>query len=228
MALAPGGRLFAHDDERAVIYQIDADSGAVIKSFMLGDPVLTGDFEGLAVAPDGTFWLTTSRGQIYSFREGDDGEHVRHQRYEAGLVDVCEIEGLAYLAEPSSLIFACKRSYRSENNMSSPAPLRSWTIGDSATSPWATSHDDFARAADVRRFQPSGVEIDPESGRILVLSANDPALVELDRNGNVLAARRLRGHRQPEGIAILADGSLVIADEASGSRPHLSRYARAP
>ena len=60
----------------------------------------------------------------------------------------------------------------------------------------------------------------------MVLAAQENAMVELDAEGQVLAARRLGArHRQPEGATILADGALVIADE--GARlGQMTRYAR--
>lgn len=228
LATAPDGRLFAHDDEHALIYQLEAASGAIVSRFSLGDPVLAGDFEGLAIAPDGGFYLTTSAGEVYAFREGADGAHVSYQRYETDLSSICEIEGLAYLADANALIFACKRVYREGRERMAGSPLRIWSIGASATSPWSPVSADLAEAAGVRHFRPSGVEIDPASGRVLVISANDPALVELDRNGAVIAARALQRHPQPEGVAVLPDGALIISDEGAGGRPRLTRYARTP
>ncbi len=227
LAVTADGRVFAHDDERGVIYQLDAARGEVLKSFSLGEPAIRDDFEGLAITPNGDFWLTNSQGELYSFREGADGAHVEYQRHDVGLADVCEIEGLAYLAETTSLIFACKRPYENGGEMAW-TPLRSWAIGDYATGPWAQTRDNFATLAGVHRFQPSGVEIDPASGRVIVISAGNPALVELDHEGNVLAARRLRGHPQPEGVTVLPDGSLIVSDEAAGGHPRLSRYSRIP
>src|SRR5512147_3239724 len=64
-------RLFAHNDERAVIHQIDWHRGSLVKSFALGDPPVRGDFEGIAVAAS-RFYLMTSDGMLYSAAEGDD------------------------------------------------------------------------------------------------------------------------------------------------------------
>jgi uncharacterized protein YjiK len=64
----------------------------------------------------------------------------------------------------------------------------------------------------------------------LLLSAADAALVELSADGALASARRLEGeHVQPEGVAALASGALVIADEAGGraSTAMLSIYPEA-
>jgi uncharacterized protein YjiK len=225
LAVAPDGRLFAHDDERAIIRQID--DGAVVKSFALGDGNVSGDFEGLAIAPDGMFWMTTSEGELYRFAEGADGARVAYETFDSGLREMCEVEGLAYLAAEESLILACKQNRA--RSMRDTVLLYRWAFAGAAE-PWRTLRErDIAAAAGVDNFRPSSIEFDAASGRILLLSARDRALAELGPDGTVLAARALgRGHEQPEGAAVLPDGSLVISDEASGGRPLLTRYARAP
>jgi uncharacterized protein YjiK len=86
---------------------------------------------------------------------------------------------------------------------------------------------EIAAAAGVRRFRPSSIEVDPRSGRLLMLSANKSALAELSADGALLSARAL-DHAQPEGVAVLPDGSLVIVDEAEDrGRSLLSIYPRA-
>jgi uncharacterized protein YjiK len=227
LAASVDGRLFAHDDERAVIYELDASRGRIVKSFALGDSELNGDFEGLAIGPDGAFWLTTSRGELYRFGEGADGARVTFDRFDTGLRDVCEVEGLAYLAAEDSLILACKQNQA--RNMRDSIALYRWPFSGGATLWRRLPEAGVADAAAVRRFRPSGIEFDTRSGRIILLSANDAALVELDAEGAVLSARDLEGpHPQPEGSAILPDGSLIISDEGRDGQAQLSRYPRAP
>ncbi|HSH75825.1 MAG TPA: hypothetical protein VLA09_09090, partial [Longimicrobiales bacterium] len=61
LAVTTDGRLFGHDDERAVVHEIDPGAGAVEKRFSLGDPPLRGDFEGIAVVGE-RFFMVTSGG----------------------------------------------------------------------------------------------------------------------------------------------------------------------
>lgn len=227
LATAPDGRVFAHDDERGVIYEIDVAAGRLVKNFALGDPIETGDFEALAITPDGQFYMITARGLLYSFREGADGAHVEFETVETNMHNVCEIEGLAYFAAEESLIIACKRMR--DRDMRGTISLYSWRADEGAR-PWvALPEANLAARAGVRNFRPSGVEIDPVSGRILLLSGNDGAFAELSREGEVLAARALGpSHRQAEGVTIAPDGTLIISDEAGGAQATLSRYARAP
>ena len=213
LAVSPDGRLFGHDDEHAVIYEIDAAQGRLVKAFALGDPPLAGDFEGLAIAPDGAFWLTTSSGEIYRFREGADGAHVEFTRFDTGLAEICEVEGLAWLAAEESLILACKRNHA--RAMRDRVAIYSWASSDGAELWLNLPAADLEQAAGVRRFRPSSLDVDARSGRVMLLSASDAALVELSADGRILSARELEGeHEQPEGAAVLPSGALVIADEA--------------
>lgn len=227
LALSPDGRLFGHDDETAIISEIDPVRGVVVKSFALGDPADTGDFEGLAITSSGDFWLTTSRGRLMRFREGADGAHVAFDRFDSGLRGVCEVEGLAYLAPEDSLILACKENY--QDAMRGSVALFSWNVagGNDAVLWRSLPAAEVAAAAGVRAFHPSGVEIDPQTGRILVLSARDGALVEFGPEGQLIAARRLGHlHVQAEGVTVGPDGAMIISDEGAGGRALMTRYGR--
>lgn len=226
LAISPDGRLFAHDDERAVIYQIDNTRGAIVKNFALGAPPINGDFEGIAIGLEGEFWLTTAEGQVRRFREGENGASVAYETFDTGLAETCEIEGLAYHSA-QRLIFACKRNLA--RNMRNTIALYEWRPGQTAQL-WRTIPEaDLAERAGVEHFRPSSLDIDRSTGRLLLLSAFDAALVELSPEGELLSARALgSGHVQAEGVALLADGALAVADEAAGARALLSRYPRSP
>ncbi len=226
LAVSPDGRVFGHDDEQATIYELDVVRGAVLTSFSVGTPAEEGDFEGLTITPDGDFWLTDSRGRLLRFREGGDGATVDAARFDTGIGEECEVEGIAYQPNGQSLVLACKRMRGQRAN----APqLRVWTIGTQETSVWGPITTDLADAAGVRDFQPSDIGFDPASGRLIVISGLDGAIAELGPDGALLSARPLgHHHRQAEGVAILPDGSLIIADEGGHGRAHIARYLRRP
>ncbi len=227
LAVSPDGRLFAHDDEIAMIYEIDLARGEVVKWFALGEPPPTGDFEGLTITPDGDFWLTDSAGRLFRFREGVDEERVEFERFDSGVGTGCEVEGIAYQPSDHSLIMACKR-LRGRDASGDTPQLRAWTVDAADARPWGPVAADIAEAAGVRSFEPSGLELDSASGRIIVISAaNGGAIAELGPDGALLSARRLgEGHRQAEGVAIMPDGSLIIADEGGNDQATITRYRR--
>ena len=48
LTLTDDDRLFGIADEEAIVYELDSTEGRLVKTFALGDPVVLGDFEGLA------------------------------------------------------------------------------------------------------------------------------------------------------------------------------------
>jgi uncharacterized protein YjiK len=228
LALTPDGRVMGHDDELAVIHQIDIDSGQVVKRFALGDPAVKGDFEGLAISGDGDFYLTTSTGRLYRFREGEDRAHVPFEAFDTGLRDIGEMEGLAFHPADQTVVFACKTNYTPA--LRGAVALYAWSpkAPQAPARPWLTLPVAMlADAVGARSFHPSSLEFDPRTGRLILLAGRENALVELDAHGILLAARGLgEAHRQAEGATILPDGALVIADEGGDARALMTRYAR--
>jgi len=73
---------------------------------------------------------------------------------------------------------------------------------------------------DIKDFSPSGIVKHPVSGNFYIISANIRAMIEISPDGKILAAIKLdkKYHKQPEGISMLPDGSLIIADEGNGGK----------
>lgn len=222
LAFTADGRLFAHDDERARVHEIDPETAEVGKRFDLGEELVRGDFEGLAIVHD-RFFLITSTGLLYEFREGADRENVLFRLTNTNLADRCEVEGLDYDSEIDALLVACKTTAPERGLVvlhrlpleSDATPLPDLTIRRADLEAWGID----------RSFAPSGVAVTP-LGTLLVVSGRDDALIEVDRDGRVLAAVELRGGRHPqsEGLAIGPDGIIYISDERNGKEPRLTAY----
>jgi hypothetical protein len=82
----------------------------------------------------------------------------------------------------------------------------------------------------VPAFMPSGVAVHPLTSEIFVLSAVDGVLATFDRGGTVTGFTSLdpTRFRQPEGIAFLPNGDLVITNEAAGAKPTLLLFIFKP
>jgi uncharacterized protein YjiK len=228
LAMTPDGRVMGHDDETAHIHQIDIDSGEVVKRFALGDPVERGDFEGIAIDGEGVFYLATSDGLLHRFREGEHRERVSYESFDTGLGEFGEFEGLAFHLGEQALILACKTNYTPA--LRGAVALYAWSpqTPHEPARPWLTIPVALlADAVGTKSFHPSSLEIDARTGRLILLAGREHAMVELDPNGLLLAARGLGDrHRQAEGATILPNGALVIADEGGDARAMMSRYAR--
>lgn len=207
LALDPQGRLFAHDDERARIYQIDYLEGLVVKRFDVGNPVLRDDFEGIAWAQDRLF-LVTSDGTLFAAPEGEEGSSVTFQRYDTGLGERCEIEGLYYEAADDVLWMPCKTLR--DPALSGRIVVLSWSLREEGPGP-----DLLIAAPDNQKFHPSGLTRCARSGHLVLVAARQSALLEVTGEGElrqfvVLPEAR---HRQMEGVEMTANGDLIIADE---------------
>ena len=116
LALSPDGRLFSVDDEQAVIYEIDYEKGKIVREFALGNPVLQGDFEGIAYLDDHLL-LITSDGLLYSTVEGLDGEYVSYEKTDTEIGEECEIEGLAQDPDQARLLIVCKKMHNDDDEL---------------------------------------------------------------------------------------------------------------
>jgi len=210
------GRLFAHDDETAVVHELDYAAGHIIKSFAFGNPPLRGDFEGLTLIGD-RFCLTDSNGRLICGNEGAAGAHMAFERIETGVGKTCEIEGVAYAADEDLLYFACKnpRVPELENRLA----VIAWSLTRRAQVPGRSLAIDPERFDDLPgegHFRPSDVALAP-NGRYLVLScAKRRALITLARDGSSASAVRLpdsKPLKQIEALAFGSAGTLLVASE---------------
>ncbi len=228
LALTPDGRLFTVTDEKAIVYELDYQQGKIVKAFALGDPTVSGDFEGIAILND-VFYLVTSKGRLYATAEGNDGDRMQFKTYKTGLGKLCEVEGLAQDRQSGTLLLACKKSRvkgkggRLSVFVWSPSTgkvLRERKI--------MIPEDDILDKLDKKHISPSGIAVDPGTANLYVVAARQRAIIEMKPNGELINAiiLPLAGrHRQAEGIEITRDGRLLIADEGGKKKARLSVYA---
>jgi uncharacterized protein YjiK len=228
LTVTSGGRVLAHDDERAVIYELDPATGSVLKAFSAGIGGVSGDFEGIASVEERLF-LVTSAGELLETREGQDGSALSYRVYETNLGRLCEIEGLAFDPGSRSLLLPCKNTRAKE--LKDHLVVFSVELDSLRTAPVPRVFLPFEALEEFDledSFHPSGIEVHPETGRLILVSAQEETILELSSQGALLAGRELhhKTHPQPEGITFLADGSLLLADEGQGKKGRLTRYPR--
>jgi uncharacterized protein YjiK len=216
LAVLDGSRLLAHDDERAIVAFVDARTGDRIGQFSLGRPLPRDDFEGIAVL-DGRVFLATSAGRLYETTIGDDGQVVPFRMFDTGLGKQCELEGMATDSASRSLLLSCKNPI--DRALRGAVTVFAWSLDNPATGGVRFRAPVTAFRVDrLTSFRPSALEVLPR-GDLLLLSGADRALAVVTPPDTVRCVRRLDpAHRQPEGIALLPDGSIVIADEGNPAR----------
>ena len=226
LATTPDGRLFSHDDERAILYQIHPETGAILKSFSVGLIGTRGDFEGLAIAGE-RFFLITSRGSLLEFREGDSGASMGYEIHSLGLEAKCELEGLAFHGASGSLLIPCKNprsDHLDDHLVVFSVPLDSMKPD---LVPLVFLPLEAVDASGLgKNFHPSSIEVDPQTGSLILLAAREEAMIELSPQGEIRGSREFkrRSHPQPEGLAFLPDGTMVLADEGQGGRGTITLY----
>ena len=228
LAVDSAGRIFAHDDEQAIIYQLDPATHRVVKRFSFGLPAVRGDFEAIAVVGRQVM-LTTSDGVLYAGREGRDGESVPYVTQATGVGRACEVEGMVYEQAGRALLFACKEP-RTRSLSGRLAVLR-WSLDRKALDPrpWIVLRlSDITRELKAPGFHPSELVRVAGSGHYLLLSGREHAIAEITLAGKVVAVAHLRrrDHRQAEGLAIAPDGALLVSDEGAGRRGTVTVYRR--
>jgi len=228
LAMTLDNHLMAHNDEKAVIHEIDYQNGTIVKAFQLADikNPENDDFEGIATVNDQVY-LVTSSGRIYESSRGAEGESVLYNIYATGVGRDYEIEGLAYDATQQALLLMCKDARRAD--LKEQLVIYHWSIDEKQLVEDAhivIPVIEFTRHIGGKEFQPSGIERHPVSGNYFVLAARQRAIAEITPAGQVVAAKQFpaQWHRQPEGITFAADGTLIIADEGSGKKARLTLY----
>jgi len=220
LALASPGSVFAHDDEQAVVHEIDLASGRTLRRFSLGDPPARGDFEGIA-ADRGHVYLIASDGRLLAASLGRDGRRMPFEVHDTGAGADCEIEGLSLAPEPGNLLILCKRVRG--GGREGRLRIYQWTIGARGPvgRPWRDIGLSEAPGDGRDGFAPSSIEWVPARRRLVLVSARDRRLLVLDEQGRILGSHRLAAarHPQPEGVTVTPAGALVVADEGERGRP---------
>lgn len=227
------GRLFAHDDEKGTVYQLDLTNGEIIKRFSIfekrwfGNNPVTEDFEDIAVAGS-RFYMVTSSGVVYGFEEGEDRGSVEAVRYETFLNDLYDVEGLCHDPPSDALLLACKEYpedislrkllFDKKKSKLKLKPVYSFSLKSMSLDKAPRFILDgklLKKKSAEKKFKPSAIARHPQSGTFFVLAAKGRLLVEISPAGMVLDAARLpaEDHPQPEGIAFTSENVMVISNE---------------
>ncbi|MFC2092705.1 SdiA-regulated domain-containing protein [Bacteroidota bacterium] len=215
LTMTDDGRLFGHNDEKGFVYQIDYSNGNVIKKFSLGKKYEREDFEGIAYAHN-IFYMVASKGDLYEFDEGRDGESVSFNVYKTDLNSKNDVEGLCFDPETNSLLLACK-GYPGKGFKKQKA-IYSFSLDRMKLEKDPRFLIDLSEIK--QTFNPSGIERNPNTGTFFIIAANGNAILEISEHGELIDISKLPPviHEQPEGITFAPDKSLIISDEGDFER----------
>ncbi len=226
LAYTEDGRIFTHDDERGIVYQLNYKNGKVLKRFAVANKIPDRDFEGIAIAKD-KFYLITSSGDIYIFNETGNGKNSKSKIYRTGLTVSYNIEGLCYDSLTNSLLIACK-SYPGKK-LKGYRAVYSFDLKEKKIKPkprFLLSLKLLDKKYEFKNFSPSAIEYNSKTGTFFILSSHVKSLIEVSPEGKILNGISLSGkiHTQPEGLTFTKDMKMIISDEGKGGRGTITIY----
>jgi uncharacterized protein YjiK len=239
LAVTPDGRVFAHGDEHGVVFQVNPQTGEVVKRFSLRpgteqldlgkksrDGQVAGDFEDIAVVGD-RFFLVTSNGVLLEFREGRDGEAVPFTAYPTALDQICEVEGLAYDPASDALLPLCKQM--KDKGARHRVEIYSWSVRDRrlAERPRLTvPFSSLEPLTGAKAFNGSALIFTPGGKSLAMVAGPQQVFAEVSLDGKPIMGGALdrAAQPQPEGAAFLPDGTLLVSSEGGKGQASISSY----
>ncbi len=219
VAITDDDRILMHNDETAVIYAMEISSQEVSVHAQFGNPALAVDIEGIAVIRD-DLYLVTSTGMIYGIPDGvlHGGIHTEFDVFDSGLEAICEVEGLDRDFEDRSLVLACKQMYDRDDYIS----VYRYRLDQRRLEKMFDLP--FSEVAGEQRIRPSGITIFHDG--YLLLAGKQKLLIQVSRQGQLISQGKLKKkhHRQAEGIGLLGDHTLIVADEGKDRKATIAAY----
>ena len=223
ITVTPDGRLLAIQDESSYVYEISPEDGSIVKKFAVGRPAMKGDFEDITAAGNDLYLLNSS-GKLFRFREAPGGEYSDYEEFDTPLSTSYDAEGLCYDSETNSLLIACK-GYPGAG-LDGFRAVYSFSIDSMKLS--VSPRFLIGTESAGKKFEPSGIQKSPAGGSFLLISSTGNSVIEISKNGKMTAKEKLNPevHEQPEGIAFLKDGTLVISSEGKSGKGSIAKYPR--
>jgi SdiA-regulated len=226
LAVASKNSVYAHDDNFAIVYEVDLSSAKTLKAFALGNPTVKADFEDIAVR-DGYVYLLTSDGRLFEAPVGENRKRVLYNAYDTGVGVHCETEGLAIGPAEGDFLILCKKPH--EVGFKDRLVVYIWNLRDRrpVATPWLNvSLDGLVEKLDQANFHPSAFAWRRDRGTLIVVSAKGHSTIEIDQQGRLVDSFKLdkERHPQPEGLTIMPDGRLILGDEGPPGHGKITVY----
>ncbi len=232
-------------DEKGIVFVYDIGQKKVTRQMRFGRK---GDYEGLTVV-DSRLFVLRSDGLLYEMSGNWAYPTVKTHRLR---IPTSNNEGLCLDQQRDRLLIAPKSRLGKGSEFKDARAIFAFDlrqmqlVPDPAFYVSVEAIREYARsrgrhvpkkakkkghgAHSALRFMPSSIAVHPLTGEVLILSSVDHVLVACDMTGKVTGYAALDPElfRQPEGLTFLANGDMVISNEAAGREPTLLvfRYRR--
>jgi uncharacterized protein YjiK len=202
-------------DELGTIFIYNTAAGKIEKEIPFAGP---GDYEGIAIAGS-TAYVVQSDGKIYEVTEYQSAKPAVKE-YTTPLTAKHNVEGLTYDRNNNRLLLAIKGE-ESENVDYKGVYAFDLKAKQLASSPVIkiNLYDPVFNGAKGKKkskvFQPSEIEIHPQTNEIYILQGTDPKLLVMDAQGQPKKMHSLQSSvfPQAEGLAFTPQGDLYISNE---------------
>ncbi len=228
-------------DEVGALYFVDLRSATIVRKVPFGP---RGDYEELARVDD-AFWVLRSDGQLFALAPRGRGYAIARTLQVGD--GASEFEAVAFdplarhfLAAPKHAPAGYARHERPlfaidpATGERAERPVLVWSRerieADAAQRQIALPHREGKHGQDkvALELRPSSLAVQPDTGRLFVLSAADALLLVFARDGALVAAQALPRDQLPqaEAIAFLPDGALAVASEGGDGAGRVVVFAR--
>ncbi|MDX1408865.1 MAG: SdiA-regulated domain-containing protein, partial [Saprospiraceae bacterium] len=229
-------RLYALQDEDGRVYQIDPQTGKVLRDDKFWKD---GDFEGIEVT-DALGIAMKSNGHLYAF-DLYDPDDDRTVKIDIELSRDMNFEGLGFDRQSGQILLAAKRRpeviqkeiYAVDASFKS-MQYRQMTILDQTVlfdRHMGGKKKGLARlrknlAAATYSFNPSGIAVHPLTGDRFIISSPVPQLLVMSESWEVRDVIFLDQilFRQPEAICFDPAGNLYIGNEGGGAKGNILKF----
>lgn len=206
--------VFAIVDEAGLLYKIFLNHPKQIEKWHFGDK---SDYEDLVLL-DSNFYVLKSKGKIAAFRF-INADTLAFSEYPLTAIGKGnEFEILYYDDKARKLVMICK-----DCEVDKKKHLTGFTFD-----PFTFKYDTTSFRINVKliaelageekmKFKPSAAAISPVTGELFIVSSINKLLVIAHRDGKPKRVYKLdrKDFKQPEGLAFMSDGTLLISNEAA-------------
>lgn len=235
--------LAAVQDEDGKVYFINYHTGDIEKDEKFGKDA---DFEDI-VRVDQALYVLESDGDVHEIKDWTEKDYDA-KRHETRLSSRYDTEGLAYDAANARLLIACKEypgkglkghkaiyAFDLDTEEVSKDPV--FLISTRAIEEWGTRSDGkksdtnklqafLSRTITGSPFKPAALAQHPRTGNWYVVSSVQKTIAVLDSTGILTDLLPLPDtlFPQPEGMAFLPNGDLLLSNEGRSGRATLLRF----
>lgn len=218
LAMLNETQVLIHNDEKGFVYLVTLPEQRIDRLAVLGEKRIKDDYEGIAIQDDRVY-LVTSLGMLYKasgLNAATLDQTLVPEIIDTRFGEVCEIEGLAI--EGDRLLMPCKTPLTDE--FTDQLVVFYYSIDDGATGVHLAISED---QTGLKNPQPTAIEV--TDSHYYVISGN--RLLTIDKTTSTVSRYKLprKRHPQPEGIALMPDGSIIIVDDMRRGIGRLTRYS---